>query len=637
VSPYARALTPLIAALLVVLALHDGGAPLDVRSLAGILGWWAVLVAVAFSLAPRAALPRAALLAIGFLGAFAVFTALSASWAPSAERAFLQAGRVLVYLGVAVVTVLATRRGDGGRWADGLALGIVIVATLALAQRLFPGLLPDDEAVELLPNSATRLSYPVGYWNGLGIFTALAVPLLLRAATTAGHPVWRGLAVAPFPVLAATVYLTSSRGGVAVAVLGAAVFLAITARRLAAILAVTVAAAGSAFAIGVLRAREVLLDGPFDSAAAESQGGEAALLILIACALSLAVFAALARVAPARLPLPRGAAVAAAVALPAVLLVAIVAADPGARIREFKEPPPSEGATAFATDEHLTAGGGSGRWQFWDAALEQFSEHPVAGEGAGSYEAWWAQHGTIDWFARNAHSLWLETLGELGLVGFLLLAGGFGVALLAGASRLRGSDDGDRTTVAALVALLVAFLGGTAIDWVWQLPAVAVVGAAAVGLLVGPATDRSGIPAAARGSSLAFGRRALLVLAAWLCVCALFVPFLGARELDASEEAVGRGDLPEALERADAARALQPWASSPRLQLALVSEEAGDLRAARARIDEAIDRDSRDWRLRVVAARLATKAGDIATARAALREARRLNPRSPALRTLPRR
>jgi Tfp pilus assembly protein PilF len=77
------------------------------------------------------------------------------------------------------------------------------------------------------------------------------------------------------------------------------------------------------------------------------------------------------------------------------------------------------------------------------------------------------------------------------------------------------------------------------------------------------------------------------------------------------------------------ARALQPWASAPYLQLALLQEQLGDLRAARGRIAEAIDRNDSDWRLWLVSARLETETGNIAKARSDLRRAKSLNPRSP--------
>ena len=77
-------------------------------------------------------------------------------------------------------------------------------------------------------------------------------------------------------------------------------------------------------------------------------------------------------------------------------------------------------------------------------------------------------------------------------------------------------------------------------------------------------------------------------------------------------------DTDAALDRAAAAQALEPWAASPYLQLALVREAAGDLAGARAAIEDAIERDPLDWRLWLVRTRLETKDGAVAEARESL-------------------
>jgi hypothetical protein len=508
-----------------------------------------------------------------------------------------------------------------------VAVATVVVGLLAVGQRLFPGIFPSDHLADVLPNAATRLSYPLGYWNGLAIFVALGIPLLLRVAVTARSPLWRAAAVAPAPVIAATMYLSSSRGGVVVAV-AAGVLFAVLSGRVRAMLALAVAAAGSAGAIAVLAARPALVDGPFRTSGAESSGVEAALLILAICLLCGLVYAALTIMVSERLQVPRlvwG-------VLAVVAVAAVVAANPAARVREFKAPPPPQtGVAAIPVDSHLSSGSGSGRWQFWQAALDQFSNNPVTGGGAGSYESWWAQHGTLDWFVRNAHSLWLETLGELGVIGLLLVAGAFAVGLAAGLSRLRSAAGAERTTIAALLAVVAGFALGAALDWVWQLPAVAALAMLSLGLLVGPATARD--PVQPEPRRVRFGARAAIVLAAWAVLCAQAIPFLASEEVSASQRAAARGDLSQALERARSAEAIQPWAASPRLQIALVHEEAGRVDLARQDIAGAMERSSRDWRLELVASRLAVKAGDIPAARQALARVRALNPRSRLLRT----
>src|SRR4051812_46341894 len=621
-------LGPLIAFLIVLDAVNGGGSPPAVRSLAALLVWWGLLAAIAFGLGPRAQVPRIAVVSAGLLLAFAVLAGISTSWSPSAERAFGELDRVLLYTGLLLLPVVLARPGDASRWADGMAGAATVVALLAVGQRLFPGIFPADHLADVLPNAATRLSYPLGYWNGLAIFVALGLPLLLRAAVSSRVPLLRAAAVAPVPVLAATMYLSSSRGGVAVAVVAGIVF-AVLSGRARAVAALVVGAVGSAAAIAVLAARPVLVDGPFGTSRTESAGLEAGLLILAICVLCGLAYMALTAAVTERLRVP--------LVVWAVLAVVgiggVIAAHPATRVREFKAPPPAQTQPgAIPVDTHLSSGSGSGRWQFWSAAVDEFSHHPLAGGGAGSYEPWWAQHGTLDWFVRNAHSLWLETLAELGIIGLLLVASPFVLGLGTGIGRLRRARGPERSAIAALLALLVGFALGAALDWIWQLPAVAAVAMLSLGLLVGPATVTAA-SAAERPATLRFGVRAAGVIVAWVVLCAQAIPFLAEQQVDGSQRAARGGDLTKAIDRAQSAVAIQPWAASPRLQLALVQEEAGRIDLARREIGAAIARDDQDWRLQLIASRLAVKEADIPAARRYLARARSLNPRSRLLRT----
>ena len=369
------------------------------------------------------------------------------------------------------------------------------------------------------------------------------------------------------------------------------------------------------------------MDGPFGGEAAKDAGLEAAFLIAAVCLICALAYGLLSGVAAVRRGIPRVVWLVAGL----VLLAGVIAADPAERFSTFKEQPAvQEAPGAVVVGSHLSSGGGSGRWQFWSAAADQWREHPVTGDGAGSFEPWWAQHGTLDWFVRNAHSLWVETLGELGVIGLLLLAGAFGVGLAEGLRRLRGRVGEERATVAALLAVVLGFVVGAAIDWVWQIPVIAALALVSLGLLTGPATvpeERSG-----RSRRPTFGVRTALVVGAWIAICAQVLPFLASQQVRASQHAAERGDLSGALDRARSAEAIQPWATSPHLQLALVHEQAGQIRLARRDIADAIERDESDWRLRVVAARLAVKDGDLGRARRELARARALNPRSRLLR-----
>ena len=79
---------------------------------------------------------------------------------------------------------------------------------------------------------------------------------------------------------------------------------------------------------------------------------------------------------------------------------------------------------------HFTDFAGSGRRDFWRVAIDDFEDHPLLGDGAGSYEFTWEQRRSIDLPVKDAHSLYLESFAELGLVGGLLVLGLVGSLLV---------------------------------------------------------------------------------------------------------------------------------------------------------------------------------------------------------------
>jgi hypothetical protein len=607
---------------------YDGG-EYDVvaRHTLAVAVWWAVALLVASGLAPREPLGRLGVAAAALLALFTAWTGLSIAWAASAERAVLELDRAALYLGVFTLAYLLVRRADIGAWCDGLALGLSATAALALASRFFPGHFAHSGVEQLLPGVGARLTYPVDYWNGLGILVALAVPLLLRAAVAESQPVVRGAALVPVPGIAAVVFLASSRGAIAAAVVGTAFFLGLTADRWRALAAIATAAAGAVAAVLVLRPRNELVNGPLDSAAAVSQGHEAALFVGLICLATGGVFA----LATWRLRAPRPSA-AAGWALGAVVLIAVVAgvalSHPGRVWNDFKQPPGKYAQTNFAA-AHLLSGRGNGRWQFWTAAVDEFRSKPVGGRGAGSWEAWWLRDRSIAYFTRYTHSLYLQVLGELGIAGLLLLLGAFGAAL-GGALAVRASMPPEtRIALAGAAGGFMAYAIGSGIDWMWQLPVVTVVGFVCLGLL---ARLASPTPLVLPNRSV---RAAIVIAVAVASLAALVVeasPLLGELRLRDSQAAAARNDSLAAERAALDAHRLEPWAATPFLQLALLYERAGQLAAANRAIDAATTRDPDDWRLWLIASRLQVKNGAVGAAVRSIRRARALDPLSPLLR-----
>ena len=81
---------------------------------------------------------------------------------------------------------------------------------------------------------------------------------------------------------------------------------------------------------------------------------------------------------------------------------------------------------------------------------------------------WRRERGSAD-FTTDAHSIYLETLAELGIVGGLLLAALYGT-VLAGLARGTRAAPGD-PGVAAAAAVLAAFAIHAGVDWDWEMPA----------------------------------------------------------------------------------------------------------------------------------------------------------------------
>src|SRR6185503_352620 len=242
--------------------------------------------------------PGPALVSGSLLGAFALWTGLSALWAASAEKAFNEFDRVFLFLAIFALAVVASPRGSARRWLAGLALGLTAVGVIALVSRLFPhSFEAPAELAQSFPTASKRLSFPVDYWNALATLVAFAIPCLLYFAAEARAAV-RGLAVAPLPALTATLYLTSSRGGWVAAGIAIVVLIALTSRRWATAGALLIGGAASAGAVAVLLARDELVDSPLTSSVAESQGRSAALLIALLCAGAGVAYGLLATVVP---------------------------------------------------------------------------------------------------------------------------------------------------------------------------------------------------------------------------------------------------------------------------------------------------------------------------------------------------
>jgi hypothetical protein len=159
-----------------------------------------------------------------------------------------------------------------------------------------------------------------------------------------------------------------------------------------------------------------------------------------------------------------------AVALLAAALV-VVAVD--------RASAPAQGTTA-----QRFADIGSNRADYWRVAVDTFAGAPLAGVGSSGFRVEWLRERDVAEGVVDAHSLYLETAAELGLVGLALLA-----ALLAGvaicARRLATRDPALAAGPCAALAALALHAG---IDWDWELPALSLIALLLAGMVI--ADDR---------------------------------------------------------------------------------------------------------------------------------------------------
>ncbi|HEU5206612.1 MAG TPA: O-antigen ligase family protein [Gaiellaceae bacterium] len=118
---------------------------------------------------------------------------------------------------------------------------------------------------------------------------------------------------------------------------------------------------------------------------------------------------------------------------------------------------------------------------YWKAAAAEASAHPFVGSGAGSFDDFWLDHRTIGAFVQDAHSLYLETAAELGLVGLALLGCTLLVPLSTAITRRR------QPLVPVAAAAYLTFLVHAGLDWDWEMPATTLAGLACAAALIGNA------------------------------------------------------------------------------------------------------------------------------------------------------
>ena len=380
----------------------------------------ALLLALVFISGSAIAPSRLALVGLGALTGFAAWQAISAAWSPLPSLARDDALLTLFYVTALSIGLFTIRtRLDGVIATSAVAAG---TGTLAVATGLAVRY-GSDPGRYLVGDG--RLAWPITYPNAAAAMFLVGLwPALLVAAQRRLPVLVRGLALGSAAAVLAAWLMTQSKGGGIALAVSAVVVLAVVPDRLRLLVPILIATALVGPQFGPLTAS-------FNANAALAHVGRHAAFTLLWLTAAAVVAGVVYALVDRRVEVPARASRAAGVLALAVVVATVIAVPvaffasvdhPGGyfgdRWRSFKHAPRDEyGRTHFISL-------GSNRYDFWRVALVEFRDHPLAGIGARGFGPAYLVERRSGETPVRAHSIELDALSELGIVGLVLLAAG---------------------------------------------------------------------------------------------------------------------------------------------------------------------------------------------------------------------
>ena len=591
-----------------------------------------VLLALLLALivAQPAAPRRSATCAVIGLGALWAWSLLSTSWAESADRAALEASRWLLYLAYFSILVLVIRTDHVARLALTAAGAVVALFGAYLCVAL------------VLPGSAelfrgARLTYPLGYVNGQAGYLLLGFWPLVAVAERSPRRALAGVAMGAAVMLGGLAILAQTRAILpAIAVSALAVVLAVPGRKKRLWALVLVGAAVFVSAPGLL---DVYGETRQGSAQVDEGTIRSGILVLVLSAAVAGASWSFLRLLfergpgstwwPGRLSIASAGglvAVFGAISVLVVLAVGNPASALGDQVNAFKR---LDVRASQTTTSRFTSGGGN-RYDYWRIALEQFKSEPLKGLGAGNYnQTYFLERRTTE-DIRQPHSIELQTLAEMGLVGMAALAL-FVFAVLAGFVRRSARarmDPGAATIAVGAGGLFVFWLIHTSVDWLHLIPGATGLALCAAACLVGPWRESARIDVRS-WAVIAVVSGFLVLGGAVLIGRATLADYYRAEAQESLDP-----DPQAALAEANRSLALDDEALAAYYVKAAAQARLGRYEPARAALIEATRREPRDFVSWALLGDLAVRRGDFRQARSDYGRAARLNPRDEGLKQL---
>ncbi len=572
-------------------------------ALAGILGTLALLASPATR--KPWGLASAALLTL-----LVFITGASMIWAIDPAVAWLETNRTFALLAAFLIGAALVRLAPD-QWRSllgGLLIASFAISLYALLTKVFPAALAEGETYG-------RLREPFGYWNAVGLTAALGLPAAVwLGARREGHAATAVLAYPAVGVLVVALMLAYSRGSLLAAALGLAFWLILVPLRLR---SATVLIAGIGFGalLGVWAFGQSGLSADRVELPLRSNAGTELGVGLLAMAVILLIIGLVAtwlrerRRWPTRTTRTWGALLLICLALAPIALAAILATSEkgfGGSVSSGWRTLTDANATQPHNDPARLTAIGNARARYWRDAITIFKSKPVLGVGAGGYTAARLIVRKDDLDVLHAHGFIVQTAADLGAVGLAvtlaLLAAWLAAAWRAtgpwrGPLRRQWSDE--RAGMIALAAVVVVFGVSSIVDWTWLIPGSVVPALFAAGWLAarGPLGERTA-PAVGMRGRLRSGLRKpwrvggalLLIVTALVGAWSVTRPLQSLNQTDAALAALTAGKNAQAQALAREAEQTDPFSNLPLYTLASAQTVAGDLPAAEATYESAVQR-----------------------------------------------
>jgi UDP-GlcNAc:undecaprenyl-phosphate GlcNAc-1-phosphate transferase len=594
-------------------------------------------ILLALAIGRPLALTRPAKLALGAIAALAVWSLVSLLWSSSVELGFIESNRWIVLtamLGVLLLIVGDTRSAAWG--LGGAVAGTVFVGGWTIAHMVL------GAGVDLFLGG--RLHDPLGYINAQGGVYAAALIPLVTLAEWRRRPSLSALGAGLATMCLGLALLAESRGVVLALLAGVLAAFLVAPGRLRRAGALTVIALPVAVVIPWLLDVYQERTG---SGLTETTVQRAGALLLLAAVLSALAWLVVARVSlslsPERTRVVRRV-WAVTLGLAAVLLVTAGIANSaqiGDRVRSQYHAFVDVGsatASPQASRSRLLTGAGN-RYDYWRIAVNSWREQPVIGLGAGGYTVPYFEHRRTSESVRQPHSIELQVLSELGLIGFVMLLALLGAVAWGITRAARNSvTEQHRLLLVAAVGLFVTWLAQTSVDWLHLMPGVTGVAFVALAVLVrgdaGPVSTRVETLEERRAPRTVAVRRVVLGVAGvgvLVALLSLSRQTLAEHYRTGAQESLARSAPADAVVLADRSIRLDGYGVDAYYLRSAGLEQLGRAREARAALMDALDREPRNFVSWALLGDFEARAGDPSAARRAYRRASALTPRDAEL------